>query len=155
MTPWTIAHQTLPFMEFPRQEHWSGLPFPSPGDLPKPGIKPEFSCIGRQILYCLKGRHWGSLSMQGIQVRSLIQKDPTCLGTTKPVHHNDWASPIEARSRNYWSPHALEPMFHNKRSHRNKPTHCNREVPPLTETREKLSQQQRPSIAKNKFKKSF
>ena len=27
-------------MEFPRQEHWSGLPFPSPGDLPDPGIKP-------------------------------------------------------------------------------------------------------------------
>ena len=27
-------------MEFPRQEHWSGLPFPSPGDLPNPGIKP-------------------------------------------------------------------------------------------------------------------
>jgi len=46
-------------------------------------------------------------------------------------------------------------MFHNKRSHGNKPTHCNREVPPLTETREKLSQQQRPSIAKNKFKKLF
>ena len=40
VTPWTVAHQTLLIMGFPRQEYWSGLPFPSPGDLPDPGIKP-------------------------------------------------------------------------------------------------------------------
>ena len=39
-TPWTIAGQASPSMEFPRQEYWSGLPFPSPGDLPDPGIEP-------------------------------------------------------------------------------------------------------------------
>ena len=39
-TPWTIAHQTPLSMGFSRQEYWSGLPFPSPGDLPKPGIEP-------------------------------------------------------------------------------------------------------------------
>ena len=39
-TPWTIAHQAPPFMEFSRQEYWSGLPFPSPEDLPDPGIEP-------------------------------------------------------------------------------------------------------------------
>ena len=39
-TPWTVAHQTPLFMEFSRQEFWSGLPFPSPGDLPDSGIKP-------------------------------------------------------------------------------------------------------------------
>ena len=39
-TPWTVAYQALPFMGFSRQECWSGLPFPSPGDLPNPGIKP-------------------------------------------------------------------------------------------------------------------
>ena len=38
-TPWTVAHQTPPFMQFPRQEPWSGLPFPSPGELPNLGIK--------------------------------------------------------------------------------------------------------------------
>ena len=37
--PWTIAHQAPLSMGFSRQEHWSGLPFPSPGDLPDPGIK--------------------------------------------------------------------------------------------------------------------
>ena len=40
-TPWTIAYQAPPFMQFPRQEYWSGLPFPSPGDLPNTGIKPR------------------------------------------------------------------------------------------------------------------
>ena len=39
-TPWTVAHQAPQSMEFFRQEYWSGLPFPSPGDLPNPGIKP-------------------------------------------------------------------------------------------------------------------
>ena len=39
-TPWTVTHQAPPSMGFSRQEYWSGLPFPSPGDLPDPGIKP-------------------------------------------------------------------------------------------------------------------
>ena len=38
-TPWTVAHQVPPSMGFSRQEYWSGLPFPSPGDLPDPGIE--------------------------------------------------------------------------------------------------------------------
>ena len=36
--PWTVAYQVPPSMGFSRQEYWSGLPFPSPGDLPNPGI---------------------------------------------------------------------------------------------------------------------
>ena len=40
VTPWTVAHQAPLSMGFPRQEHWSGFPFPSPGDLPDPGIEP-------------------------------------------------------------------------------------------------------------------
>ena len=39
-TPWTVAHQAPLSMEFSRQKHWSGLPFPSPGDFPDPGIEP-------------------------------------------------------------------------------------------------------------------
>ena len=39
-TPWTVACQAPLSMEFSRQKYWSGLPFPSPGDLPNPGIKP-------------------------------------------------------------------------------------------------------------------
>ena len=45
VTPWTVAYQAPPFMGFSRQEHWSGLPFPSPGDLPDPGIEPRSSAL--------------------------------------------------------------------------------------------------------------
>ena len=38
-TPWTVAYQAPLSMEFSRQEYWSGLPFPSPGNLPHPGIE--------------------------------------------------------------------------------------------------------------------
>ena len=41
VTSWTVIHQTPLSMEFSRQEYWSGLPFPPPGDLPKPGFKPK------------------------------------------------------------------------------------------------------------------
>ena len=40
-TPWTVACQAPLFMGFSRQEYWSGLPFPSPGDLPGPRIEPR------------------------------------------------------------------------------------------------------------------
>ena len=40
MTLWTIVHQAPMSMGFSRREHWSGLPFPTPGDLPDPRIKP-------------------------------------------------------------------------------------------------------------------
>ena len=41
VTPWTVARQAPLSMGFSRQEYWSGLPFPSPGDLPDPGIEPR------------------------------------------------------------------------------------------------------------------
>ena len=40
-TPWTVSHQAPLSMGFSRQEYWSGLPFPSPGDLLHPGIEPR------------------------------------------------------------------------------------------------------------------
>ena len=40
VTPWTVGHEAPPSMGFPRPEYWSGLPFPSSGDLPDPGIEP-------------------------------------------------------------------------------------------------------------------
>ena len=47
VTPWTVARQAPPSMEFSRQEHWSGLPFPSPGHLSDPGIEPVSLIAGR------------------------------------------------------------------------------------------------------------
>ena len=43
--PWTVACQAPLSMRFSRQEYWSGLPFPSPGDLPNPGIEPRSSAL--------------------------------------------------------------------------------------------------------------
>ena len=48
----TVAYQALPSMEFTRQEYWSGLPFPSPGKFPNPGIKPRSLAL-QAILYQL------------------------------------------------------------------------------------------------------
>jgi len=44
-TPWTITHPAPLPMGFPRQEYWSGLPVPSPGDLPDPGIEHSDPCL--------------------------------------------------------------------------------------------------------------
>ena len=56
--PWTVASQAPLSTGFPRQEYWSGLPFPPPGDLPDPGIELRdgtqvyyISYIGREVLY--------------------------------------------------------------------------------------------------------
>ena len=58
--PMDSTHQAPLSMGFPRQEYWSGLPFPIPGSLPDTGIETAspVSCFGRQILYCLS--HQGS-----------------------------------------------------------------------------------------------
>ena len=49
-TPWTVAYQAPPSMGFSRQEYWSGLPFPSPRDLPNPRIKPGSSTLQADAL---------------------------------------------------------------------------------------------------------
>ena len=50
MTPWTVAHQVPLSMGFPRQQYWSGLLFPSPGDFPDPGIKPASPALRADAL---------------------------------------------------------------------------------------------------------
>ena len=52
-TPWTVAHEAPPRMGFSRQEYWSGLTFPPPGDLPDPGIK-----LGSPALQADTGRRF-------------------------------------------------------------------------------------------------
>ena len=49
-TPWTAAHQAPLSMGFSRQEYWGGLPFPSPGDLLKPGIEPRSPALQADAL---------------------------------------------------------------------------------------------------------
>ena len=56
-TPWTVICQAPLSMGFSRQEYWSGLLFPLPGDLPDPRIEPGVSCIDRQIDTFTTGPH--------------------------------------------------------------------------------------------------
>ena len=49
-TPWTVAYQASPSMGFSRQEYWRGLSFPSPGDLPNPGIEPASPALEADAL---------------------------------------------------------------------------------------------------------
>ena len=58
VTPWTVDWQAPLSMGFPRQEYWSGLPFPSPGDLSDPGIEPVSPALaGGFITTELPGKH--------------------------------------------------------------------------------------------------
>ena len=50
VTPWTVAYQASLSMGFSRQEYWSGLPFPSPGDLPDSGIEPGSPALETDVL---------------------------------------------------------------------------------------------------------
>ena len=51
-TPWVVAYQASPSVGFSRREYWSGLPFPSPGDLPNPEIEPASPALAGGFFYC-------------------------------------------------------------------------------------------------------
>ena len=62
-TTWTVAHQAPLSMGFCRQEYWSGLPFPSPGDLPDPGIEPSSPALaGRFFTSGPPGKPMGKIA---------------------------------------------------------------------------------------------
>ena len=68
-TMWTVACQAPLSMGFSRQEYWSGLPFPSPGDLPKPGIKPGSPALhADSLLTKLWGKPSHSFPWEGKQL---------------------------------------------------------------------------------------
>ena len=96
------------------------------------------------------------LPMQETHVRSLVQEDPTCCGATKPQ-----LSSLCSRAQEKHQAHVLQllkpthprTLLRHKRSHcSEKPVHCNEEWVLLATTREKPSQQPRPSTARNKQK---
>ena len=86
-TPWTVAHQAPPSMGFSRQEYWSGLPFPSPGYLPNPGIEPRSPTLhadaltseppGKPIVNIVYGFYWIG-SFGGIWYRRNCSHDHSC-----------------------------------------------------------------------------
>ena len=75
-TPWTVAHQAPLSMGFSRQQYWSGLPFPSPGDLPDPGSKP---CLLHWQEYSLPLSHFEVAKF----TTELIKNKESCVATPK------------------------------------------------------------------------
>ena len=63
VTSWTVARQTPLSTGCPRQEDWSGLPFPSPGDLPDPGIKPVTPVFPALVGGFFTSVTWGECAM--------------------------------------------------------------------------------------------
>ena len=82
MTPLTVAHQAPLSIGFSRQEYWSEFPFPSPGDLPDPGIEPRSPALQADSLPAdppgkPKNTGMGSLSLlQGIFLTQELNRDP-------------------------------------------------------------------------------
>ena len=76
VTPWTVGHQAPLSMEFSRQEYWSGLPFPSPGDLPDPEIEPIFpEAPALQADSLLLSQQGSSLKARDCQIFFLYPQD--------------------------------------------------------------------------------
>ena len=87
--PWTVAHQAPLSIEFSRQEYWSGLPFPSPGDLPDPGMEP------------------GSPELQAECLPSKSPGFPDDLGTIWFIHNWTYAQLLTDQSLVYILDHTL------------------------------------------------
>ena len=95
-TPWTIVYETPPSMEFSKQENWSGLPFPSPGDLPNPGIEPVSPVLQADAFIT-----WATREVVGkethlpkeTQVGSLGWGDPLKKGTATHASILAWRIP--------------------------------------------------------------
>ena len=101
-TPWTVAHQTPLSMRFSKQEYWSGLPFPSPGDLPNPQIEPrspkspvlasEYLPLGppeRPRMHTLGPKSLGCEEAQAAK-KMLTWRDPQGKTLHPSVSSHDW-----------------------------------------------------------------
>ena len=106
-TPWTIAHQALLFMGFSRQEYWSGLPFPSPGDLPKPRIEPRSPTLQTNAL---PSESPGKpMSINKVHSINISYKYMRKVHIEVPVHHccHLTHSPCQL-PRRWWPPKTLK-----------------------------------------------
>ena len=96
MTPWTIAQQVPLSMGFPRQEFWSGLPFPSPGDLPDPGMEPKSPALADgffklqqppgKLNNCINSINCTNYRVHGILQARILEwvTFPFCRGSSQP-----------------------------------------------------------------------
>ena len=90
MTPWTAARQAPLSTGFAGQEYWSGLPFPSPGDLPNLGIEPEPGSLALQVDLLASeppGKPNQHLSLQQIVIFFLAE---VLALTLMPADRSEW-----------------------------------------------------------------
>ena len=113
MTLWTVAHQAPLSMGFPRQEYQSVLSFPSPGDLPDPGM-PCISCTGRWVLDSLPLSHHRSPCIQWESFKSHV--DMKC-----PFFFFSWSG-LSSVSEHFWYPWPTHWMLVCPRYYNNKST---------------------------------
>ena len=86
-TPWTLAHQASLSMGFSRQEYWSGLPYPPPGDLPNPEIKPRSPALQA---HSLPAEPPGKPKNTGVGSRSLLQQIFLTQESNQGLLHYRW-----------------------------------------------------------------
>ena len=113
-TPWTVTYQVPLSMGFSRQEFWSGLPFPSPGDLSNPGIEPRSPAL--QIDALQSGPH---PSMTTGKTKALIildsdSKESTC--QCRRPRFDSWLGKTPWRREWIPTPVFLPGEFHGQRS---------------------------------------
>ena len=125
-TPWTVTYSASPSVGFSRQEYWSGLPFPSPGDLPNPGIKPRSPALEADALASEPpGKHhelyspWNSPGQNtGVGSLSLLQGIFPTQGSNPGLPHCRWVlyqlSHKESPKENY---HVLNTRDYIKNVH--------------------------------------
>ena len=126
-TPWTAAFQVPPSMGFSSQECWSGVPLINRMKSSRTAVRT--SLVAQWIRF--------RLPMQGTLVRSLLWEDPTCCRATKSMYHSYWA-----RAESLCSSTAAATAVRSQRT-------ALKGSSLLSTTREKPTQQRRPSTAKN------
>jgi len=89
--PWTVAHQGPSYMKFLRQEYWSGVPFPPPGDLPNPGIEPRTPALQADSLSSEPIRKCNRAHFERIQMDQWYQPKCTSVNNQSP-QWGMWAS---------------------------------------------------------------
>ena len=112
-TPWIVAHQVLLSVGFSRQEYWSRLPFPLPGDLPNQGIE-SVSCFVRQVLSCRAtrealGETWGAFIYFFTHHQSWTQVAEASV-STQENSTIEWLSHL-MENFSHWSQHLRAPGF--------------------------------------------
>ena len=91
VTPWTVAHQASLSMGFSRQERWSGLPFPPPGDLPDAGIKPPSPGTPALQADSLPLSHWESPEHTGTPKEKTVSAQGTRMSSLAGGFIHSWS----------------------------------------------------------------